>query len=126
MSCSRDEASETGFDTAVLVDARELVQLAARVGPQCFRFDVEIGLLGVALRAHRDVLADRHRQRAGHDRGDAGDDHVVATGVRGRATPITSAEVERMPSLRAENRGPQPRRPLAAVVFGTNGMRHDA
>jgi hypothetical protein len=58
--------------TSLLIDGGELAQLTGWVAKQLALLQPEIGPLGVTLRADRDVLAGRHRQRPGHQPRDSG------------------------------------------------------
>jgi hypothetical protein len=61
------------FFKSPLDDHRELVKLSSRQVSEFFLFNVDIGLLGVALRANRDVLTDGHRTSCSRKPGNTGD-----------------------------------------------------
>ena len=73
-------------DTALDVDVGELLLLERSVLAQLLALACEVGLLGVGLRTDGDILAGGHRHGAGHQPGDARDQHrVLGRGRRGHA-----------------------------------------
>ena len=78
----RDVARQLGIDAALDVDLRQLLPLALDVVGQLLRLACQLGVLGIGLRADRDVLAGRHRHGAGDEAGDAGDENVAMGAVR--------------------------------------------
>lgn len=67
----RDLAGETGRNALLGHHAGQLVQLPSRVGLELGLLTGQHGPLRITLTGDRDVLADRHRQGAGGDTGDA-------------------------------------------------------
>ena len=70
-----DLPGEVGRQAAALVDRRELAELALGVFVKLSCLHSDVGLLGVALRADRDVFAGCHRQGSRDEPGDAGCHH---------------------------------------------------
>jgi hypothetical protein len=68
----RDLARELRVESSLLIDPAQLPQLALRVGAQLALLHPQVGVLGVALRAHRHVLAGRHRHRTRDPARDSG------------------------------------------------------
>jgi hypothetical protein len=73
----RDVTSEIGIDAALDVDLRQLFPLALDVVGELLRLARQLGVLGIGLRADRDVLAGGHRHGSGNEAGDAGDENVA-------------------------------------------------
>jgi hypothetical protein len=67
-----DFGGELVREPALLVDRGQLAQLASRVRRELVLFEADVGLLGIALGADRDVLAGGHREGSGDESGDAG------------------------------------------------------
>ncbi len=114
-----DEAREPGLDAALLVDLRQLAQLAAAVLRDRLRFDGEVSPLGVALRADRDVLADRHGGRARHQSGQGRGQQCGALGIRGGDTDHEAGH-RQDPVVGAQHGGAQPACAMALVMLGAD------
>src|SRR3954468_2299712 len=71
-------ACEVRLETAIDVNALKLSQLRVRKASQLALLALEIGMLGVRLRAYRDVLAGRHRHCAGHQTGDTSNEDITS------------------------------------------------
>ena len=98
----------------LLVDPGELSQLAIRVAAKLALLQADVGLLGVALRADRHVLAGGHRQRPGHQPGDpGGDDRSTRRAGSGHAEHEARGRQDAV--VGAKHRGPQPVRSVAEV-----------
>src|SRR4030095_7002327 len=69
--------------TALDIDTSQLVFFSCRVSGQLSARASRVRMLSVALRAHGDGLAGRHRQRTGHQAGNASDHDVASAGTRG-------------------------------------------
>ena len=112
----RHLAGEVVVEALVLVDRGELGQLALGHVGQLPLLLGDVGLLGVALRAHRHVLAEAHREGAGGEPGDTGGEHGGAARVGG-----DDAEDQRGGGddavVGAEDGGPQPTGTVAEVAF---------
>ena len=119
----RDRASATSLgqrrrQAPLLVDPGELAQLALRVAAQLALLQADVGLLGVALRADRHVLAGGHRQRAGHQPGDpGGDDRGARRAGRGHAEHEARGRHDAV--VGAEHGGAQPVGAVAEVDLGS-------
>ena len=121
-----DEPREPGLDAAVLVDLRELAQLAAAGSRAIASASIaQVGLLGVALRAHRDVLAGGHRHRARDEPGEPGGDDGRARRCSAAATPITRPATETMPSLAPSTAARSQPDAVALVVLGARARTTD-
>ena len=64
------------------VDQRQLLRLRLRVLLQLVALQRDLVLVQLALRAHRNVFAGRHRERAGRKSGDAGQQHQMRVAAR--------------------------------------------
>ncbi len=102
------------------VDAHELAVLAGVVGLELLALARQIGLLAVGLRADRDVLAGRHRHRAGHRARDAGRQQAAVTRV-GRRDADEQARRRHDAVVGAEHGGPQPADALQSMPFSMPG-----
>jgi hypothetical protein len=104
------------IQTALLVDVGELVLFGLRLCRQLVALPREIRLLGVGLRADRHVFAGGHRQRAGDETRDSGDQHVLPRGIGGRDA---DDEARRRDDaiVGAEHRGTKPPDSFAAVTL---------
>jgi len=60
-----DFTSERRIKTATDVDRRQFLALTGVVGFEFLAFTLDVRLLCVGLRVHGDILAGRHRHRAG-------------------------------------------------------------
>ena len=78
------ERASSAREAALLVDALQDGALAGLVHAQLLHLQLPLGVEELVLRAHRDVLPDRHREGAREESGDAGDDDglVVRGGAR--------------------------------------------
>ena len=65
---------QVAVETSLHVDHGQLGQLGLRLTGQLALFGLDVGLLGVALRAHRHVLARGHGHRPRHQACHAGDE----------------------------------------------------
>ena len=100
---------DRGFvgEASCFVESGQLVQLDLGLQLQLLAFHLEHCPLGVPLRADRHVLADRHRQRARGQPGDAGGEYRPAFG-RGRGDADHDAGDRHDPVVGAEHAGAQP------------------
>ena len=88
-----ERARRVGRDALGPVDHLELVALLLRERAQLLLLDAQLVLVELALRPDRDPLPRRHRERAGHQPGDAGEHHdaVVRWCRRRRPSPARSS-----------------------------------
>jgi hypothetical protein len=74
-------SSERRIEPATLVDCGELIQLESGFGGELSTFPVQIGALGVRLRADGYVLARSHRHRSGDQTRQTGDENLATRGA---------------------------------------------
>ena len=112
-----DLSREARFDAALDVDQGELLVLEGGLARELRSLARKIGLLGVGLRADRNVLACRHGHGASDQPGDAGDQHLR---TRGRGSRHTDDQARRRdePVIGAEYGCPQPADARHKVAFG--------
>ena len=119
----RDLAGEVPVESPLLVDLGELLELVLREAGELVGLALDVGELGVALRAHRPELAGGHRHRPGDERGDPGDEHLVRSPLAA-ATPMSRLAVETIPSWAPSTPGAQPADALAAMGLAVDPDRH--
>jgi hypothetical protein len=95
----RDLARQSGRQTALLVDPRELAQLAARVAAKLALLQADVGPLGVALRADQHILPGGHGQRPRPPPRQIPALTITTPDEPDAATPGTRIAVDRMPSF---------------------------
>jgi hypothetical protein len=94
-------------ETSCLVKAGQLVQLGIGLEFQFLAFSVQQCPFGVALSADRHIFANRHRQRAGGQPGDAGSEHRLPFGG-GSGDADDNASRRDDPIVGAQDAGPKP------------------
>ena len=104
-------------ETSVAVDLGELVALGLGRLPQLLALAGQVGELGVALGADRDVLTGGHRESARGQPGDPGDQHGSAIAVGGSDAHDQGRGGDQ-PVIGTEHAGPQPIRPVRVVALG--------
>ena len=82
----RDLDCKHWIEAAANIDRSQFLMLTLVVDTKLRTLLFQIGLLGVLLRMHRDVLARGHRHGAGDETGNAGDQHAAMGRVRRRDT----------------------------------------
>ena len=122
----RDLTGERGIEAAAPVDRGELVELALGLGVLFAPLARDVGPLGVALAAHRVVLAGGHRHRAGGHAREPGDDDRRPRRVGRRDTDQQRGD-RHDAVAGAEHRGAQPADAPVPVPFGvgTAGRARD-
>jgi len=113
---SRHGASEVWFQPSLHVNTGELVLLGFRLGRELVSFTIEVGALGVGLRADRDVFAGGHGKGAGDEAGNAGDQDVVSRRIRRRDADDEAGGRDDA-VVGAEHRRPQPADPLTSMAL---------
>ena len=109
--------------SALDVDLGEFRPLELDVGGQLPALAAEIGLLGVGLRADRDILARRHRHRTCHQPGNAGEQDLVAAGSTRRDADDQACGRDDA-VVGAEDRCPQPTDPLDQMALEMRPRTH--
>ena len=71
-----DGSRKPQLQTASDINCGELLLLTSSVFRQLRSFQLEVRLLGVGLRAHRNVFTGCHRQRTGDQAGNASEQNV--------------------------------------------------
>ena len=111
-----DLLRERGIQATTDVDRRQLLSLARVVRLSSVRSRSSVSLLGVRLRADRDVLSGGHRHGPRDQAGDPGDQYVAVTRFRG-GDPHDQARRRHDAVVRAQHRGAQPADASGAVSF---------
>jgi len=75
---------ERGVQAATNVDLGQFFMLTPVVRLEFSDLAINVGMLGVRLGVHRNVLSGSHRHRARDQTGDAGNQYVTAYPMRGR------------------------------------------
>ena len=96
--------------------AGELIFLGLRLRGQFVALSHQVCLLGVGLRADRHVLTGRHRQRAGDETGDTGDQDVLTRRI-GRRNADDQARGGHDAIVGAQHRGTKPSDSFTAVTL---------
>ena len=94
----RNSQRKVVVDATCDVDLGQFLPLERGVLAKLLALARQIGPFGIGLRADRNILAGRHRHRAGHQAGHAGDQNL-ARPAPAAATPTIRLAVETMPSL---------------------------
>ena len=105
------------------VDPCELILLGFGLGRELVPLSIEIGALGVGLRAHRHVFAGCHGEGAGDESGYAGEQHVVSRRIRGGdADDETGRRHDAI--VGPEDRRAQPANPLTSMTLAMCHATH--
>ena len=112
----RDFGGKLRVEAALDVDRRELPVLGVDVGLELLALARKIRMLGVRLRADRDVFAGRHRHRAGHEAGEPGHHHGAAVRAGGGDADHEACGRDDA-VVRAEDRRPEPADAARAMSF---------
>jgi hypothetical protein len=123
--CAPRAQRELGIEASLFVNSGELAQLGVGIGGKLAGFAMNVGLFRVALRAHGNVFARGHRQGAGGNACDPGEQHRFSAGRR-RGDAHHQAGRRNDPVVGTEHRGAQPTGAAALVSFVmTPGSRHE-
>jgi len=112
-----DLIGERVIKTSLYIDVSQFGVLASAIRRQFLAFPVEIGALGVRLRADGDVLAGGHRHRARYQTRDPRDEDAAAASVGCRHTDDQTRGGDQ-PVIRPEDGRPEPADTVGAMHFG--------
>jgi hypothetical protein len=114
---------ESGIQAAINVDFGQFFMLALVVRPEFGDLAFDVGMFGVGLRMHRNVLSRSHRHRASDQTGDPRDQDVAAYPMRGRDAQH-EARCGKDAVICPQYRRTQPSCALRTVLFSKSGFAH--
>jgi hypothetical protein len=112
---------EVAPDATAHVDPRQFSSLGLRCGSELATFLGEISPLGIGLGADRDVLTGRHRERAGDEASDRGEQDSRPARLGGSYTHDQAAGGDEA-VISTKDRGTHPADPPATVQRASHGI----
>ncbi|AFL55148.1 hypothetical protein USDA257_p04330 (plasmid) [Sinorhizobium fredii USDA 257] len=111
-----DASGQGDIDPALGIKLRQFLTLRIGLALELPPFACEVGLLGIRLRADRNIFPRRHRHRTGHQPGNTGDQDL-GTSRRRRGNADDQARRRDDAVIRSEDCGPQPSDPGHEMSF---------
>src|SRR5450755_3415431 len=112
----RDLSGKCRIKAATDIDRRQFLAFARIVSLEFLAFTLDIGLLRVGLRVHRDIFSGSHRHRTGRKPRNSGEQHVAATCMR-RCDAKNEACRGYNAVVRAQNGSAEPANACGAMPF---------